>query len=224
MTQQSRRMTLLGVLVFGFVISASAVGAADAPDFTKFGYPTVAASRDINPDEAITLTAGSQSVAIKPGTFDGPVTFDLLVSAPSAWQSLVSNRTVRAAFAFRVTDRATKAIIGTFKQPVTYTYNGADAQPTDTILNTSATTPPAITPNTAPIAFDGGVSHPFGGAGAAWLVVSAPTDAASGAAGGTSPASTSTARASSLLPALLLLVTFGGILFAAVMLVRKRPL
>jgi hypothetical protein len=183
MSRWWRLTGLIAVCIFGLLGTLTSIGAADAPDFTMFGFPTVAASMDVTPDQAVTLTAGPQSVAIMAGTFDHPVTFDLLTGTPAAWQSQVSGRTVRAAFAFRVTDKTTKAIVGMFKQPVLYTYSGTDAQSTDAILNTSATTPPMITANATPITFDGKVHHSFGGAGVGWLVASA-------LAGGTTPAPT----------------------------------
>lgn len=145
---------------------------------TKFGYATVAKSMDIAPDQAVTITAGDQSVAIKAGSFDSPVTFDLLTSEPSAWKDQVKDRTVRAAFAFRITDKATKALVGTIKQPVAYSYSGKDAAATDVILNTTAASPPVISVNATPITFDGKVNHGFGGAGVGWLVASASTSGA----------------------------------------------
>ena len=155
------------------------VGAqAAAPDMTKFGYATVAKSMDLTPDQAATITMGDQSVAIKAGTFDNPVTFDLLTSDPSQWKDLVKDRTIRAAFAFRITDKTTKALVGALKQPVTYSYSGAGAAATDVILNTTAASPPVISVNAAPITFDGKVNHTFGGAGVGWLVASASTTAA----------------------------------------------
>jgi hypothetical protein len=186
------------LLVVGLVLMAlcatAPIGAQGAPDFTKFGYPTVAKSMDLNPDQAATITAGDQSVAIKAGTFDNPVTFDLLTSEPSAWKDLVKDRTVRAAFAFRVTDKNTKALIAQFKQPVQYSYAGKDAAATDVILNTTAANPPVITVNGTPPTFDGKVNHAFGGAGVGWLVASAVTNQAAGspAAAGTAPAGTAT--------------------------------
>jgi hypothetical protein len=179
----SRKVRFIGgIMGVGFLLLAnlSAVSAADGPDFTKFGYATVAKSMDIAPDQAATITMGDQTVTIKAGTFDAPVTFDLLTGDLSTWKALVKDRTVRAAFAFRVTDKATKAILPTFKQPVMYTYSGKDAQSSDAILNVTAATPPAITPNPVAITFDGKVNHPFTGAGVAWLVVSAPTSGATG--------------------------------------------
>ncbi len=195
-----RKIGLIGVLMALALLmcgNLALVGAQGPPDMTKFGYATVAKSMDIAPDQAATITAGDHSVAIKAGTFDSPVTFDLLTSEPSAWKDLVKDRTVRAAFAFRVTDKATKAIVGAFKQPVVYSYSGKDAQSTDAILNTTAATPAAITPNPAPITFDGKVNHPFGGAGVGWLVVSAPTNAAAGSSAPAAP----TAAAATTRPA-----------------------
>jgi hypothetical protein len=149
---------------------------------------------DLTPDQGATLTAGDQSVTIRPGTFDNPVTFDLLTGDPSMWQALVKDRTVRAAFAFRVMDKNTKALIAQFKQPVQYSYAGKDAQATDVILNTTAANPPAISVNGTPITFDGKVNHAFGGAGVGWLEASALTNQAAGspAAAGTAPAGTTT--------------------------------
>ena len=196
-----RRIRFVGGLV-GLTLlvlsNLTVVGAQGPPDFTKFGYPTVAKSMDITPDQAVTITADERSIAIKAGTFDAPVTFDLLTSDPNTWKGMVQGRTVRDAFAFRVTDKATKALVATFKQPVVYTYTDSDVQSTDTILNTSAANPPVITPNPAPITFAAGmVSHSFGGAGVGWLLVSASPGAAGSAApsGGTTAVATGTGGA-----------------------------
>lgn len=179
--QRRMRLSLLVVgLVLVTLCVASSAGAQGAPDFTKFGYPTVAKSMDLTPDQAATITAGDHSVTIKAGTFDNPVTFDLLTGDVSMWQGLVKDRTVRAAFAFRVTDKNTKAIVAQFKQPVQYSYAGKDAQASDVILNTTAASQPAISVNGTPITFDGKVNHGFGGAGVGWLVASAPTNQAAG--------------------------------------------
>lgn len=172
------------------------VGAQGPPDMSKYGYPTVAKSMDLAPDQAATITAGNRSVAIKAGTFDVPVTFDLLTADPSTWKSLVQGRTIRDAFAFRVTDKATKAIIGTFKQPVVYTYTDASVTSTDAILNTTAANPQVITPNPAPITFAAGAaSHPFTGAGVGWLLVSAPASGAATTTSGTTAVATGTGGA-----------------------------
>lgn len=170
--------TIVGIALL-LLGNLTLVGAQGAPDLTKFGYPTVAMSMDIAPDQAATITAGDRSIAIKAGTFDAPVTFDLLTSDPNTWNDKVQGRTVRDAFAFRVTDKATKALIATFKQPVVYTYTDTDVQSTDVILNTTAANPPVITQNATPITFAAGkVSHSFGGAGVGWLLVSASPSAA----------------------------------------------
>jgi hypothetical protein len=208
------RIRIIGLLI-GLALlvggNLTPVGAQGAPDLTKFGYPTVAKSMDLTPDQAATITADERSIDIKAGTFDVPVTFDLLTSDPSTWSDKVQGRTVRDAFAFRVTDKATKALIATFKQPVVYTYTDSDVQSTDVILNTTAASPPVITQNTTPITFAAGkVSHSFGGAGVGWLLASASTSGAattpaavaqaSPAASASAPAAT-TASAATTAPA-----------------------
>jgi hypothetical protein len=193
-------------LLIGFALlvggNLTPVGAQGPPDFTKFGYPTVAKSMDLTPDQAATITADDRTIDIKAGTFDVPVTFDLLTSDPSTWSDKVQGRTVRDAFAFRVTDKATKALVATFKQPVVYTYTDSDVQSTDVILNTTAANPPVITQNTTPVTFAAGkVSHSFGGAGVGWLLASASTSGAAtgspAAAAQASPAATTASAATS---------------------------
>jgi len=169
----------LMLLVFGTVSGVSAQG---APDLTKFGYK-VAKSMDVNPDQTVTITDGDQSVLIKPGSFDNPVTFELLTGDPGTWKDAVKDRTVRAAFAFRITDKTTKTLVGMAKVPVVYSYSGKDAKADDAIFNTPPSSPPAATLNATPATFaDGKVMHPFGGAGVGWLVVSALTTGATSAA------------------------------------------
>ena len=186
----------LMLLVFGTVSSISAQG---APDLTKFGYK-VAKSMDVNPDQTVTITDGDQSVLIKPGSFDNPVTFDLLTGDPATWKDAVKDRTVRAAFAFRITDKTTKALVGMAKVPVVYSYSGKDAKADDAIFNTPPSSPPAATLNATPATFaDGKVMHPFGGAGVGWLVVSAPTTGATGAAPAAATAPTAAATATTRL-------------------------
>ncbi len=230
---------MLGMLTLA-VGGITTVGAqtASAPDFTKFGY-TVAKTMDVTPDQTVTITDGDQSVLIKPGTFANPVTFELLTSQPSAWKDAVKDRTVRAAFAFRITDKTTKALIGNWTQPVVYTYSGKDAQNTDTIFNTTPSTPPVAAQNPIPTTFAAGkVTHPFNIAVVGWVVVSAPTSGAAapsaaapvatgtgGATAATVPTTlpqTGTAHATG--PNLRLLIALGGgvLLLAGGLLVMRR--
>ncbi len=241
-----RTIRLVGVLVGVALLilgNLTAVGAQGPPDMTKFGYPTVAKSMDLAPDQAATITAGERSVAIKAGTFDVPVTFDLLTADPNTWKDKVQGRTIHDAFAFRVTDKATKAIIGTFKQPVVYSYTDTDVVSTDAILNTTAANPPVIAPNPAPITFAAGkVSHPFTGAGVGWLLVAAPTSGAANTTGGTTAVATGTGGGTSATapatlpqtgvaratgPALLPLVALGGgaaLLIGGLFVMRRRDM
>ena len=151
---------------------APAMPPAQAADLSQFGYPVLIASALVLPDQTVMLAVGPQTVTIRPGTFDGPVAFDVFSADPAMWQPMVQGRTVKAAFAFRVRDLATGNRIGMFKQPVGYSYTGGNAAATDVILNTTAANPSVITVNMVPPTFDGKVNHPFGGAGVGWLVAS----------------------------------------------------
>ncbi len=232
---------MLGMMMLA-VGGLTTVGAqtASAPDFTKFGY-TIAKTMDVTPDQTVTITDGDQSVLIKPGTFANPVTFELLTSQPSAWKDAVKDRTVRAAFAFRITDKTTKALIGNWTQPVVYTYSGKDAQSTDTIFNTTPSTPPVAAQNPIPTIFAvGKVTHPFNIAVVGWVVVSAPTSGAATTTGGTTAVATGTGGGTSATapttlpqtgvaratgPALLPLVALGGgatLLIGGLFVMRRR--
>lgn len=171
MVQMARVLGIVLALL-AFVAPRPVTAQQTVPDFAQFGYPTTIVSAYVVPEQAVSLSVGPQTVMIRPGTFDTAVVFDLLVNDPTAWQPMVQGRTVRAAFAFRARNATTGDRIGMFKQPVMYAYTGSDAQATDTILNTTAANPPAITQNMVPITFDGKVNHPFGGAGVGWLVAS----------------------------------------------------
>ncbi len=56
-TRLVRLVATLGVLVFSLGDLPAIISAADAPDFTTFGYPTIAASMEITPDQAVTNPA-----------------------------------------------------------------------------------------------------------------------------------------------------------------------
>ena len=239
-------VVMLGMMMLT-VGSLTTVGAqtASAPDFTKFGY-TVAKTMDVTPDQTVTITDGDQSVLIKPGTFDNPVTFELLTGQPSAWKDLVKDRTVRAAFAFRITDKTTKALLAGSKIPVVYSYSGKDAKADDTIFNTTPANPPVASQNPIPTTFaDGKVTHPFNIAVVGWIVVSAPTSAAAGSPAAAAPSAaapvatgtgggTTTSAPTTLpqtgvqrstRPALLPLVALGGgalLLIGGLVVMRRR--
>lgn len=192
----TRSLRCIGILVgvtWLLLGNLSSVAAQGAPDFTKFGYK-VAKSVDVNPDQMMTITDGDQSVLIKPGTFENPVTFELLTGDTATWKDAVKDRTVRAAFAFRITDKTTKALLAGSKIPVVYSYSGKDAKADDTIFNTPPSSPPAAMPNPIPTTFaDGKVTHPFNIAVVGWLVVSAPTTGATSAAPAVSALAATTA-------------------------------
>lgn len=143
-------------------------------DLALFGYPTVAASQTVQPDQSVTLTTGGQSVTIPVGAYSVPVRFDLLVGDNSTWQKTLedSSDKVVATFAFRVTDISTNKLIGRASKPLQYKYTSPLVTKETGIYATSATTPPkllALTPENNVIEGQT-ISRNFNGSGVGWFV------------------------------------------------------
>ncbi len=81
---------------------------ATAPDWAQLGFPTVVATQDITPGQAVTITAGAFTVQVPADAFSVPVKFEsltgdvarFLANAPSGEQPVLD-------FAFRVTNTQT---------------------------------------------------------------------------------------------------------------------
>jgi hypothetical protein len=130
----------------------------------------------------VTLTGGNQEVVLPDNFISKTVKFELLGGDPATFAASLpitdQGRTIIVAWAFRVTDVATNQLVGRFDNPVLWSVTDSRIVTGSAVYNTSAATPPVITPNAAPGTISGDkLSHPFGGAGVGWLVLGPPVAA-----------------------------------------------
>ncbi len=143
-------------------------------DLALFGFPTVAVSQTVQPDQSVTLTTGGQSVTIPAGAYSVPVRFDFLTGDNAAWQRTLSETsdTIVASLAFRVANTATNNLIGRSSKPLVYKYEGPLITKKAEIYATSATTPPKLLELPAENNLIAGktISRTFSGSGVGWFI------------------------------------------------------
>lgn len=143
-------------------------------DLALFGFPTVAISQTVQPDQSVTLTTGGQSLTIPAGAYAVPVRFDFLTGDNAKWQKTLddSSDTVVTNFAFRVTDIATNKLIGRSDKPLGYRYDGPLITKDAKIHATSATTPPKLLelPSENNLIAGKTISRSFSGSGVGWFI------------------------------------------------------
>jgi D-xylose transport system substrate-binding protein len=149
---------------------ASAAAAADSPDWTKLGFQSTLAARDITPGSAATIKAGPFSIDVPADTFTNTVKFQVLTGdlarfidkAPSGEAPILD-------FAFNVLDTKTNQLVEDFNKPVTLTATdpgiAADSMYYD--LGPDGT----YGQNPTGMKVSGGqLIHPVGSAGVAWVI------------------------------------------------------
>jgi len=136
------------------------------------GFATVLATKDFTPGTALTITADPYTVEIPADAFSQAVVFEVLsgdvadftAKAPSGEKPVL-------AFAFRVTDKKTGALIAKFDKPVTLTAKSSDIVAKSKYYDIASDG--TYTANaTAATVKDGSLVHPVAGAGAAWVITS----------------------------------------------------
>jgi predicted lipoprotein with Yx(FWY)xxD motif len=144
---------------------------ATAPDFTKFGFATVAATQVITPGAAVTLTSGAYTIDIPDGAFDTPVTFNLLTGDPTSF-NIPSGETGEFAFAFKVQNvRMPSEMFGKFYKPLRLTITSPNIVSGSKYYNVA--TDGTLTENSTGLQVSAGsLSHPIGGAPVGWVVTS----------------------------------------------------
>ena len=173
-------MRILMAAVIAITLAGAATAAGPAaraqqgagPDFTKFGFPAVAASADFTPGTATSVSAGGHTVKIPADFLGKAVTFELLTGDNATFAPYAGGRQVVTAFAFRVTDKATNSLVSAFDKPVAWSFSGAGVTAQSAVFDTSASTPPAVVPNSvSPGTVSGAsIAHPFKIAAVGWIV------------------------------------------------------
>jgi len=151
------------------------------PDFTQLGFPTVVATQDITPGQAITITAGAFTVQVPGDAFDVPVTFEILTGdlarfldqAPAGEMPVLN-------FAFRVTNtQQTNQLIAKFNKPVTFTAKSTDITDKSAYYNIAPDGTYAANPTGMQVKA-GELTHPIAGASVGWVITSPAPAPASG--------------------------------------------
>jgi hypothetical protein len=181
-------LAALSVLVFalGPVSGVRAqTPAGSAPDWSKFGFSTVAGSVMYTPGTATSVTAAGQKVALPADFYSKPVKFELLTGNPASFAPNAGGRSVLLAFAFRVTDTSTNQLVGKFDKPAQWSYTASEVTAQSAVYDVSASATPTVVPNSvSPGTVTGTtLAHPFILDTVGWLVTNPA--AASGAAAAT---------------------------------------
>jgi hypothetical protein len=151
-------------------MAAPTTEAAAVPDWATMGFTNILAMKDFTPGTALTITADPYTVAIPADAFSQPVVFEVLSGDVTALADKApSGETPVLAFAFRVSDKQTGALIGTFDKPVTLTAKSDAIVATSVYYNlapdgTYTANPTGLTVRA------GTLSHPVAGAGVAWVI------------------------------------------------------
>src|SRR5438270_902210 len=110
------------LLALALAIPASAQ-TSTAPDMTQFGFPRVTGSATFTPGQAVTITAGTQTVVLPADFISKTVKFEFLEGDPALFAANLGAQQgmdVIATFAFRVTDPATGQLVARFDKPVAW--------------------------------------------------------------------------------------------------------
>ncbi|MCL5021225.1 MAG: hypothetical protein M1339_06140 [Bacteroidetes bacterium] len=159
--------------------SGNGYNTSAAPDWTKWGFPTVVASTNVTPGTADSIASGPYLVQIPADAFNVPVMFQLLAGDTSTFTAKAPSGDVPVlAFAFRVIDTKNDSLLGLFANPVTVT--ATDPQITSGSWYYDVTTSGSYIQNTnGETITSGQVVHPARSANYGW-VITAP-----GGSGGT---------------------------------------
>jgi hypothetical protein len=150
--------------------TAATTEAAAAPDWFTMGFGTILDTEDFTPGTALTITAGPYTVDVPADAFSQPVVFEVLSGNPTDFAANApSGEQPVLAFAFRVTDQGTGALITKFDKPVTLTAKSSDIVATSVYYNIA--TDGTYTANSTGMTVEAGtLTHPVAGAGVAWVI------------------------------------------------------
>lgn len=111
-------------------VPATAPDAGEAdPDFTQYGFKTVAAKAQFTPGSDLTVKVssyqnfpGNVTVSLPKDLYTQPLTFEVLVSDEASWSACARpGEKAILPYAYRVTDPATGKLVGRFDKPAEMT-------------------------------------------------------------------------------------------------------
>jgi hypothetical protein len=146
--------------------------AAAVPDWFTMGFTTILGTEDFTPGTALTITADPYTIEIPANAFSQPVVFEVLSSDVAAFTAKApSGEKPVLAFAFRVTDMQTGALIGKFDNPVTLTATSSTIVANSMYYNIAPDG--TYTANATGMTVQAGsLVHPVAGAAVAWVITS----------------------------------------------------
>src|SRR3954470_14550105 len=127
----------LCLVALWFATPASAQ--TSVPDMTQFGFPRVTGSVTFTPGQAMTITAGTQTVQLPADFISQTVKFEFLEGDPATFAPNLGAATgmdIIATFAFRVTDTASGQLVGRFDKPVLWSVTDPRITASSAIYNT----------------------------------------------------------------------------------------
>lgn len=183
-----RTRTFLASMLACLGMAAFAQALPSTPVSNEF--PHVLATVSLQPGQSASITVpdayfmgaapGEMTIYIPPDAFKDPVTFQLLASTNSQWDSLVkSNLMVVANFAYRVIDSKTNQPLNGFSAPLQYTV-------ADTMIDMHSVywavkpgaTPTLINANAASSIHGDVLSHATPTAAVGWIITTPKADLA----------------------------------------------
>jgi hypothetical protein len=153
-----------GVTAFGAAATFAASGASTL-------YPQVVASAVVSPMHPTIVHFETATVTIQPGTFSGPVRFEVLQGPLSGFMVPTGQQAIFD-FAFRVTTLSGAPVPLSFTKPVVFTLRDPMIQATSQYDNVNLATG-AITPNPKGLMIVGKtLSHPIATDAVGWVITS----------------------------------------------------
>jgi hypothetical protein len=123
----------------------------DDPDFGRYGFPQVAATRHFTPGQAQQIQFRGLTLTLPADLYTDPLDFELLVSDPAPWQACLGEQfLVLMPYAYRVRNSATGNLLGRFDQPVGFTYTDPRITPQAAYWITTATSPVTVETSSNP--------------------------------------------------------------------------
>lgn len=186
----------LALLVLPLAASSFAQSMPSTPVSDEFTH--VLASVDLEPGQSASITVpdayfqgaapGEMTIYIPVGTFQDPVTFQVLAAPNDSFGALVQpGQKVVANFAYRVLDRKTNQVVTAFPSPVQYTV--ADGMIDENSVYWAVkpgATPGLVNANSASTIQGDVLSHPTPTAAVGWIVTTPKADL-SMSGGGSAP-------------------------------------